>query len=154
MKEVYMEAIIRPTKDFDEIRDDFSFNGGIFCINEKYIPFDFEGWRANIFEDKNGQYIQMRTKGAGLFFDVCNIDYEVYKDGYKALGLENKDITAEFLAAAEKILKYDFHIEKEFEMECNDYTLESVAFSNELGNEYSLPPKMIADFNQNLLKQY
>jgi len=96
----------------------------------------------------------MRTKGAGLFFNVCDIDYEVYKADYKDLGLENEDITAEFLAAAEKIMKFDFHIEKEYERKCNDYTLDAVIFSNELGNEYSLPQEVIDDFNKNLLNQY
>jgi len=37
MKEVYMEAIIRPAKPFDEDRDNLSFKGYVFCINGNWF---------------------------------------------------------------------------------------------------------------------
>lgn len=146
MKKVYMEAIIRPIgleiKDKEDVSA-IDFGGYNFRINGKNIPFDFEGYGADIEEDEKGKYVRMCTAWSSLF-KVYDIDGETYKEEYASLGISSDDITAEFLASASHINEFYFLIELKDSNKVIDAIIEDVVFIDENSKEYHM--------NKNLFK--
>ena len=141
MKEVHMSAIVRIPTGYPFSKDDVAaidFGGYTFVIDETSIPFDFEGYGADIEFDEKGMYIEMQTTYSG-FFTNTDIDTDVYAKDYAEIGIDAENITAEFLASASEIESFYFNVElKNNEEIGEDFILESVVFFDENGDEHEV----------------
>lgn len=131
---------------------DFSFE-----IGEHTVPF---GWEAS-YGVENNHIFRFET-GKGLFFD----DYELsdsYDESLDDMGLTKEYITAEFLAAVNRIDEFfvDFkHDGEEFNVgDCvknnnsSDYKLSLIAVTFvdiESGQSYSVADKVLDNFNNGI----
>lgn len=88
-----------------------SLGGYEFIINGKEVPFDWDAFCGN---EENGIF-EFDT-GYGFLFN----DFEIadcFDEEYANIGLTKEDITAEFLASAEKIIEIHMNFENEIDEE-------------------------------------
>ena len=141
MKEVHMSAIVRIPAGCTFSKDNVAcidFGSYTFVIAETAIPFDFEGYSADIELDEKGMYIEMQTTYSG-FFKNTDIDKEVFAKDYAEIGIDAESITAEFLASASEIESFYFNVVlKNGEEIGEDFILESVVFVDENGDEHEV----------------
>ena len=146
MKEIYMEARLNLSASSALIRDDIagiSVGGHCFLIDGKYVPFDFEGFSINIWEDDVGKFLHVYTSESG-FFKNTDIDTDTYRKDYERLGLTAQDITAEFLSSATEIAEFTCEVELTDGSDASDlFSLVSVTFFDESSRKYEVEPAVI-----------
>lgn len=150
-KQVVMEATFA-VHTMDEIdvesliaRDLAYMDIGSFCFikDGKEVPFDFEA-TARTFGD-HGLIIYGNFDGFPV--RICDVD-PYYAIEYEKLGLSMEDITAEFLAAPEKIEEFTFRLcdEQDNQITCA-LELQKIIFINEKSQVFSVPEKLLYEYN-------
>lgn len=128
-----------------------SLGGYTFIINENAIPFDWDAFSGS---EEDGIF-EFET-GYGWFNDFELPDY--YDDEYQKLGLSREDITAEFLASAERIDEIHINFvnanDEEIDLGYNDderykiNLLEIIITDMETEKEYKVKQSVLDEFNK------
>lgn len=137
--------------------DSLSIGGYYFIINGKAVPFDWDAFEG----DEENNIFSFET-GYGFMFNDFELS-DCYDEDYEALGISRENITARFLASAERI--DEFHINfinengDEVDLGNNndeDYRikiLEIVFVDIETEKEYKVEQKVLDDYNKGILKE-
>lgn len=146
--QILNENLIPLTK---EDADGVSIGGYCFVVNGKEIPFDWDAFSGN---EENGIF-EFDT-GYGWFNDFELTD--CYDAEYRELGLSREDITAEFLASAEKIIEFHINLiatdDDEVDLGYNDdeqykiNLLEIIFTDLETDKEYKVKQSVLDKFNK------
>lgn len=144
--------------DFNNFKKDdyyFDLGGYEFIVNNKEIPFDFEACGYNVKTDGKRVYLNYES-GEGLAFDEYDVD-SCFDGVYESLGLTRADITAEFLASADKISEFFIDMLKNGNSDSENlknFTIDYIKFTDyNTEKEFKVDDKVLKDFNRNLEKE-
>lgn len=142
-KIVIMNATIEVTKPLYHKK--YFIGGFNFIINNNEVPFDFNITKYNIDKNKeNGNDIIYYESGRGN--DGFNIADGYYSQNYKNIGLDEEDITAEFLSKVKKIK--DFHFKPEDYVGIVIFEIKEILFFNRIGAKYKVKQEVINEYNK------
>lgn len=132
-----------------------------FVIGGRTVPFD---WNACSGSEKDKVF--RFEMGPGPFFKEYELS-DCYDEDYKALGVERKDITAEYLASAEFVEEFHVNFDDQEGHEVSlgwhednagapvmKVKLFSVQFEDlESGKSYSVQPEVLENYNKGLTRE-
>lgn len=128
-----------------------SIGGYCFVVNGKSIPFDWDAFSGS---EEDGVF-EFET-GYGWFNDFELTD--CYDEEYQKLGISREDITAKFLASAERIEEFHINFEdanyEEVDLGYNDdeqykIKLIEISFRNmETNKEYKVQQTVLNKYNK------
>lgn len=131
-----------------------TFGGFSFCIDDEYIPFDYEAFTTYPYQREDGKVTLEYVSGRGFLFNEYTLDSS-YEDMYDDMDLNIEDIDAKMLSKVsiiEELFHELYHKDDKHEEKCYDIIIDSITFVDlddwENKVEYPVAQEVIDAYNQ------